>query len=88
LMKAPIGNYSTQSKFKKPKISNSFNAESIDVGVEMNRITNIVKKCNMILLKIKSPRLEPPTFFHIISIGSLAKFISNSSSLITPSCYT
>jgi hypothetical protein len=88
LMKAPIGNYSTQSKFKKPKMSNSFNAESIAVGVEMNRITKIVKRCNIILLNRKRPRLDPPIFFHMISIGSLAIFMSNTSSLITPSYYT
>jgi hypothetical protein len=85
LMKFPIGRVSAQSKFKKPNISIFYNVESMAVGVETNRIMKIVNACRIIRLKINSPRLDPPIFFHIISIGSLARFINRTSSLICAS---
>jgi hypothetical protein len=81
-MKLPRGKVSAHSKFKKPNISIFFNVDSIAVGVEMNRIMKIVNACSIIRLKINSPRLDPPIFFHIISMGSLARFINRTSSLI------
>ena len=66
------GMLSIQLKEKSPKTSIFLRVESIAVGVEMKRITKIVKACKKSLLKRKTPRLEPPIFFHIISIGSLA----------------
>jgi hypothetical protein len=62
-----------------------YSVESIAVGVEINRIMKIVNACRIIRLKINNPRLDPPIFFHIISIGSLARFINSTSSLIY--CY-
>lgn len=85
LMKFPIGRVSAQSKFKKPNISIFYNVESMAVGVETNRIMKIVNACRIIRLKINNPRLDPPMFFHIISIGSLARFINRTSSLICAS---
>jgi hypothetical protein len=44
LIKLPIGRDSAQSKFKKANISICFSYKSIAVGVEINRIMNIVNK--------------------------------------------
>jgi hypothetical protein len=66
------GMLSIQLKEKTPNTSIFFIVESIAVGVDIKRITNRVKACNKSLLKRKTPRLEPPIFFHIMSIGSLA----------------
>jgi len=82
LMKLPMGRVSAHSKFKKPNISIYFNVESIAVGVEMNRIMKRVNACSIMRLKINNPRLEPPMFFHIMSIGSLARFMNRTSSVI------
>jgi hypothetical protein len=44
LMKLPMGRDSAHSKFKNPNMSICFNFESIAVGVEMNRIINMVSR--------------------------------------------
>lgn len=48
----------------------------------------MVKACNIKRLNINKPRLEPPMFFHIISIGSLARLIKSTSSFILVTCYS
>lgn len=88
MIKFPKGKLSTQSKFKKPNISICFKVDSIAVGVEIKRMMKIVKACNIKRLNINKPRLEPPMFFHIISIGSLARLIKSTSSFILVTCYS
>ncbi len=66
------GMLSIQLKEKMPNTSIYLRVESIAVGVEINRMTKSVIACNNIRLKRNTPRLDPPTFFHMMSIGSLA----------------
>ena len=68
----------------KPKTSMYFKVESIAVGVEIKMITRIVKAWRINLLKIKTPRVDPPKFSHIISIGSLAILTMRTYSLFRP----
>ena len=78
------GMLSIQLKEKMPNTSIDLRVESIAVGVEIKRMTKSVIACNKILLKRNTPRLDPPTFFHIISIGSLAWFTIRTCSDVTP----
>ena len=73
--KDPSGSYSAHSKLRTPNRSISLSVDSIAVGVEMNKIIMMAIVCKKNLLKINNPLCVPPTFFHIISIGSLARFI-------------
>lgn len=78
------GMLSIQLKEKIPNTSIDFRVESIAVGVEIKRMTKSVIACNKILLKRNTPRLDPPTFFHMISIGSLAGLTIRTCSDVTP----
>jgi hypothetical protein len=77
LKNCPSGRFSAQWKLKIPKTSTAYIDESIAVGVEMKITINNPRICRNNLLNINKPLLVPPIFFHIISMGSLAKFISN-----------
>lgn len=78
------GMLSIQLKENMPYTSIYLRVESIAVGVEIKRMTKRVIACNKILLKRKTPRLDPPTFFHMISIGSLAWFTIRTCSNVAP----
>lgn len=45
------------------------------VGVEIKSTISNPRICRKSLLNMNRPLLVPPIFFHIMSIGSLAKFI-------------
>jgi hypothetical protein len=75
-MKLPHGRLSAQSKFKKPNVSNCLRVESMAVGVDIKRMITMVTMCRKSLLKRNMPLLEPPMFFHKMSMGSLARFMS------------
>lgn len=80
LKKLPSGRFSAHSNERIPKRSIYLRVESIAVGVEMKTMMIKVIVCKKSRLNKKIPLLVPPRFFHIISIGSLARLIIRTSS--------
>lgn len=71
----PYGRFSAQVKSNIPRMSTYWREDSIAVGVDINTTISNPIICKNSLLNINTPLLVPPIFFHMISIGSLAKFI-------------